>query len=235
MFFIYINLNVDKSIVDVCGLGDIMFNINLEGRFLGFSSAIGIFSLDLWDLPWCSFSLSFLLVEYVQSSIRQLNGLASEWVFMCLFSWPASTNPFPQVSHLKHLSPLWALIWAFNKVNLGVQYWHPSKLHRWTFPSCTRLCAARCELYLEENVHSLHLNFLSSVCTAWCWSSVCLWPNDFWQMSQINFCSLWFFSCFLKLWIDFVRKLQSSFWQLKGMFSEWQLWWETTCCSFMFW
>ena len=67
---------MDKSTVDVCGFGEIMFRISFDGRFLGFSSVL--FSLDLWDLPWCSFSLSFLFVEYVQLSIRQLKGFASE-------------------------------------------------------------------------------------------------------------------------------------------------------------
>ena len=221
--------------VDVWGFGEIILSIHFEGRILGFSSDIWLESFVLWDLAWCSFSLSFLFVEYVQPSTGQEKGFASEWVLTCLFNCPASTNPLPHVTHLKHLSPLWALIWAFSNVNLGVQYWHPSKLHLWTFPSCTRLWAARWELYLVEKVQSLHLNFFSSVCTAWCWSNVYLWPKDFSQISQINFCSLWFFSCFFRLCMDLVRKLQSSFWQLKGMLSEWQLWWAITCWIFVFW
>ena len=78
IIFIYTNLNVDRSIVDVCGFGEIILSTNFEGRILGFSSVSWLLSFVLCDLAWCSFSLSLLLVEYVQPSTEQENGLASE-------------------------------------------------------------------------------------------------------------------------------------------------------------
>ena len=149
MIYIWENSSVVTEDSGESAVG-ILLKIILEGRFLILVSIGSKDSFGLCNLPSCSFNLSRLFVEYVQSSISHLNGFSVEWIFWCRFSWPASTKPLPQVSHLKHFSPLWARMCALRRVPFGVQYWHPSKVHLWTRPSWTRLWAAMWELYLVE-------------------------------------------------------------------------------------
>ena len=60
--------------------------------------------------------------------------------------------------------------------------------------------------YLKLQI--VHLNFRSSVWTAWCCSRVYLWPKDLLQMRQVKRGWPWIFWCFLNVATESVRKSQ---------------------------
>ena len=154
------------------------------------------------------------------------------WTALCPsgFLCDASAGPPPQrLCHTGHTwssSPRcapWGVLWAewTLQTSIGI----PQKCTGEHFPrgrddgqpsgSCTWCCKyivmtaksfPSLTNYLKLQI--VHLNFLSSVWTAWCCSRVYLWPKDLLHMRQVKRGWPWIFWCFLNVATESVRKSQ---------------------------